>query len=102
MYQRIVLKLFIPAVCALIAGCATTPLFVIAPGTQQADVKSSAGITVVDKRPADDGESSTGSSRITSDRYGIQVLGDERFVPAPTAALANRAERVVSGMLKRP
>ncbi len=102
-YPRVVLRLFIPAVCALIAGCATKPVFVIDPGAQQADVKSSVGVTLIDKRPADDRESSIGSLMVTSDRYGIQVLGDERFVPAPTVALANRAERVLSGMLsKRP
>jgi hypothetical protein len=100
---RVVVRLFIPVVCALIAACATEPVFVIDPGAQQADVKSSVGITLIDKRPADDRESSIGSLMITSDRYGIQVLGDERFVPAPTVALANRAERMLSGMLlKRP
>jgi len=101
-YQRIVLKLFIPAVCALIGACATKPTFVIDPSTQQTNVKSSASITVIDKRPADDRESSMGSLIVTSDRYGIYVLGDERFVPAPTAALANRAERVLSSMSQRP
>jgi len=101
-YQRIALKLFIPAVCTLVGACATKPTYVIDPGTQQTDVKSSASITVVDKRAADDRESSMSSLIATSDRYGIHVLGDERFVPTPKVALANRVERVLSGMLQRP
>jgi hypothetical protein len=101
-YQRIALKLFVPAVCTLIAACAAKPTFVIDPGAQQTNVKSSTSITVIDKRPADDRESSMSSLIVTSDRYGIYVLGDERFVPAPTAALANRAERALSGMSQRP
>jgi hypothetical protein len=101
-YQRIALKLFISAVCMLVGACATEPTYVIDPGAQQTDVKPSASMTVVDKRPADDRESSMSSLIATSARYGIYVLGDERFVPAPKVALANRVERVLAGMLQRP
>jgi hypothetical protein len=101
-YQRIALNLFVAAVCALIGACATKPTYVIDPNIQQSNVKSSVSITVIDKRPADDRESSIGSLMISSDRYGIFTVGDERFVPVPTAALANRAERVLSTMSQRP
>jgi hypothetical protein len=94
--------MLIPAICALFSACATKPVFDIDPGTSKTNVKSGVNITVIDKRPADDRESSMGSLVLTSDRYGIYVLGDERFTPAPTVALANRAERVLSSMSPRP
>ncbi len=100
--RHIVLKLFVPAVCALVSGCVTKPTFVIDSSAPQTNTKSGASVTVIDKRPAEDRESAMSSLIPSSDRYGIYVLGDERFVPAPTAALTNRAEQTLSSMSQRP
>jgi hypothetical protein len=43
-----------------------------------------------------------GSLAVTSDRYGIYILGDERFVPAPVTALTNRMGRIFSRESRRP
>jgi hypothetical protein len=102
LYRHVAQTLFVPAVCALIGACVTRPTIVIDSGAAQTNLKSGASVTIIDKRPADDRESSIGSLVATSDRYGIHVLGDERFAPAPAVALANRTERTLSGMPRRP
>jgi hypothetical protein len=101
-YRYVVPALLVAAVCVVINACVTRPTYVIDSGAAQTNRKSGASVTIVDKRPAEDRESSIGSLVATSDRYGIYVLGDERFTPAPTVVLASRTEHTLSGMTRRP
>lgn len=84
------------------SACVTKPVFVLDPEAGQTAVKSNANFTIIDKRPSEDRESSMGSLIITSDHYGVFMLGDERFVPAPVTALTNRMTRIFAGELRHP
>lgn len=101
-HLNVVLKFFAASTCLWMSACVTKPVFVIDPDAGQATPRSSINVTVIDKRPTDDRESSMGSLAVTSDRYGIYILGDERFVPTPATALTNRVGRIFARELRRP
>lgn len=87
--------------CATLGACVTKPVFDIG-GAQAPNAKSGVTVSVVDQRPQGDRESSAGSMLVSSDSYGIHILGDDRFVPAPTAALAKRVEHLLSQAPRPP
>jgi hypothetical protein len=76
-----------------LGACATRPTYNIEPQTPLRGPLSNTTIAIVDKRPANDRESSMGSPLISSSSYGIYILGDERFMPAPLIALRQRMQR---------
>jgi hypothetical protein len=80
----------------LLAACVTPPTYPIGPAAEPRVPVSGTAIAIVDKRPASDRESSIGSLLITSSRYGIHTLGDERFVPPPLSALSQRLQRATA------
>ncbi len=97
----------ISAVClALISlalgACVAKPTYIIDSEAPLRGTVSDTAIAVIDKRPAKDRKSSFGSLLITSDSYGILTLGDERFVPAPLAALTQRLQRATATWPSRP
>ena len=99
---NLALKFIVISICLGMSACVTKPVFVIDPDAMQTAAKSIANFTIIDKRPAEDRESSMGSLIITSERYGVYMLGDERFVPAPVTALTNRMTRIFADELRHP
>jgi hypothetical protein len=85
-----------------LGACATRPTYNIGTQTPTRSPVSNTTIAIVDKRPADDRESSMGSLLISSSSYGIYILGDERFVPAPLAALSQRLQRATATWPSHP
>jgi len=83
-------------------ACVTKPTYTIDSQAPLRGTVSDTAIAVVDKRPANDRESSIGSLLVTSDSYGIYTLGDERFVPAPLTALSQRLQRTTAASPARP
>lgn len=93
----------IPAFFSLALGaCVAKPTYVIDSQAPLRGTVSNTAIVVVDKRPANDRESSMGSLLITSSSYGIFTLGDERFVPVPVAAFSQRLQRASATWPSRP
>lgn len=85
----------------ILSACVTPPTYSIDTATSTRGTLPNTTV-VVDKRPADDRESSFGSFLITSDRYGIHTLGDERFVPPPVSAFSQRLQRAAASWSPRP
>jgi hypothetical protein len=84
------------------SACVTKPTYVIDSQATPRGTVSDTAIAVVDKRPADDRESSAGSLLVTSSSYGVHTLGDERFVPAPLTTLSQRLQRATAAWPTRP
>ena len=101
-FSHSLIKLSVTILCATLGACVTKPVFDIGGGAPATNTKSGVTVAVVDQRPQGDRESSVGSMLVSSDSYGIHILGDDRFVPAPTAALANRVERLLAQSQRRP
>ena len=85
-----------------LGACVTKPTYTIDSEAPLRGTVSDTTIAVIDKRPANDRESSFDSLLITSNSYGIFTLGDERFVPAPLAALTQRLQRATATRPSRP
>ena len=93
---------FLAFVSLALGACVTKPTYTIDSGAPLRGTVSDTAIANIDKRPANDRESSIGSLLITSDRYGIHTLGDERFVPAPLVAFTQRLQRATATWPSRP
>lgn len=91
------------AVFALtLSACVAKPVYTIDAQAPLRGTVSNTAITVVDKRPSNDRNSSIGSLLITSSSYGIHTFGDERFQPAPVVALTQRLQRASGAWSGRP
>jgi hypothetical protein len=93
---------FLALVASALGACVAKPVYTIDAAVPLRGTVSDTTIAVVDKRPAQDRESSMGSLLITSSSYGIHTLGDERFEPAPVAALSQRLQRAGTTWPERP
>ncbi len=94
--------LLLTIITLALGACVTKPTYTIDSEAPLRGTVSDTTIAVIDKRPANDRESSFGSLLITSNSYGIFTLGDERFVPAPLAAFTQRLQRATATWPSRP
>lgn len=102
MRPAVTIAIVLSFVSMALVACVTKPTYIIDTQTPLRGTVSNTAIAVVDKRPANDRESSMGSLLISSSNYGIYILGDERFLPAPVTALSQRLQRATAGWPSRP
>lgn len=102
MRNSIATAVLLALVTLALGACVAKPVYTIDTALPLRGTVSDTTIAVIDKRPAQDRESSMGSLLITSSSYGIFTLGDERFDPAPVAALTQRLQRASATWPERP
>lgn len=102
MRQPVSIAIFLSLVSLALGACVTPPTYIIDSQSALRGTVSDTAIAIVDKRPANDRESSMGSLLVSSSNYGIYTLGDERFVPAPVTALSQRLQRATATWSSRP
>jgi hypothetical protein len=102
MRHPVPIAFFLAFVSLMLGACVTPPTYIIDSQAALRGTVSDTAIAIVDKRPANDRESSMGSLLVSSSNYGIYTLGDERFVPAPVTALSQRLQRATATWSSRP
>jgi hypothetical protein len=102
MRPAVMIAIVLSFVSMALVACVAKPTYIIDTQTPLRGTVSNTAIAVVDKRPENDRESSMGSPLLNSSNYGIYILGDERFLPAPVTALSQRLQRATAGWPSRP